>query len=345
MSTDVSVIIPCRNERSTIEQVLADIDAQTFTGSLEVVVTDGCSDDGTREALDAAVLSSRYRFPLHVITNERRVIPSALNRAVEKAAGRVVVRVDGHSRIPSNYVAEITAALDSGVADVVGPRVSFIPGSMSPVAYAISTLQSSIFGTGGTPSRRELSGPVRVEHAVMSCYNRSVWERIGGYDEALYANEDFDFDYRATLAGATVMALPSPEFQLMARPTLRGLVAQRWRYGWWKAAVIKKHPASLHLRQVLPVAALLALITLIGMLLFSSSYIIALVAVIYGYVGISSCAAMMALMPSVLSGSTPDGKNILLTVMLSPLIFAIVHGVWSAGVLAGLVTGRGAGTK
>ncbi len=343
MSIDVSVIIPCRNERSTIEQVLADINAQTYHGSMEVVVADGCSDDGTREALDAAVLSSRYRFQLHVITNERRVIPSALNRAVEQAVGRVIVRVDGHSRIPPNYVAEIAAALDSGLADVVGPRVSFIPGSMSPVAYAISTLHSSMFGTGGTPSRRELTRPVRVAHAVMSCYHRSVWERIGGYDEALLTNEDFDFDYRATQAGATVVALPSPEFQLMARSTLRGLISQRWRYGWWKAAVIRKHPASLHLRQVLPVAALLALITLIGMSFFGAEYIIALVAVIYGYVGIGSCAALLALMPNVLSDSSPDGKKILTTVLLAPLIFAIIHGVWAAGVVSGLIAGRKAG--
>ena len=343
MSIDVSVIIPCRNERSTIEQVLADIDAQTYRGSMEVVVADGCSDDGTRQVLDEAVLSSRYRFPLRVITNERRIIPSALNRAVEQAVGRVIVRVDGHSRIPPNYVAEIAAALDSGVADVAGPRVRFIPGSRSPVAYAISTLQSSMFGTGGTPSRRELTRPVRVAHAVMSCYNRSVWERLGGYDEALLTNEDFDFDYRATQVGATVMALPSPEFQLMARSTLPGLISQRWRYGWWKAAVIKKHPASLHLRQVLPVAALLALITIIGMSFFSTSGFIALVALIYGYVGISSCAALLALMPNVLSDGSPEGKNILVTVMLSPVIFAIIHGVWAAGVVSGLLVGRKAG--
>lgn len=343
MSIDVSVIIPCRNERRTIEQVLDDLHAQTYAGSMEVIVADGCSDDGTKEILEAAVGSARFRFPLRVVINDRRIIPAALNRAVEQSVGRLIVRVDGHSRVPPNYVAEIAAALDSGVADVAGPRVSFIPGSMSPVAYAISTLQSSVFGTGGTPSRRELTRPVRVAHAVMSCYHRSVWERVGGYDEALLTNEDFDFDYRATKAGAAVMALPSPEFLLMARPTLRGLMAQRWRYGWWKAAVIKKHPASLHVRQVLPVAALLALIWLIGMSFLSASYIVALVAVIYGYVGISSCAALLALMPNVLSDSSPEGKNILMTVLMAPMIFAIIHGVWAAGVVSGLLAGDKAG--
>lgn len=340
MSIDVSVIIPCRNERSTIEQVLRDIHAQTFTGSMEIVVADGCSDDGTREILDAAVARSAYRFALHVLTNDKRIIPSALNRAVEYATGRVIVRVDGHSRIPPNYVAEIVAAVDSGTAEVVGPRVRFVPGSPSPLAYAISTLQASMFGTGGTASRRTITRPVPVAHAVMSCYKRSVWERIGGYDEGLLTNEDFDFDYRAMRSGSTILALPSPEFQLMARSTLRGLTSQRWRYGWWKAAVIKKHPRSLHLRQVIPVVALLALGTLVGMSLFNMAYAVALVAVVYGYVGLSSCASLLALMPQILSEEVPDGRRVLVTVMVAPFIFAIIHGVWAAGVVAGLVFGR-----
>ena len=340
MSTDVSVIIPCRNERSTIEQVLADLHAQTFAGTMEVIVADGCSDDGTKEILDAASASAKFRFTLTVLTNDKRVIPSALNRAVERASGRVIIRVDGHSRVPHTYVEEIVQALTQGAAEVVGPRVRFVPGSASPVAYAISTLQSSVFGTGGTASRRNLSKPVRVVHAVMSCYNRSVWERVGGYDESLLTNEDFDFDYRATQAGVTVLALPSPEFQLMARSTLRGLLAQRWRYGWWKAAVIKKHPGSLHLRQVIPVVALLTFFALVGMSFTSAAYAVALVATIYGYAGLSSCAALLALMPNVLAEESPNGKKILATVLLAPFIFAIIHGVWAAGVIAGLLFGR-----
>jgi glycosyltransferase involved in cell wall biosynthesis len=340
VSTDVSVIIPCRNERSTIEQVLADLHAQTYPGTIEVVVADGCSDDGTRQILDAAARNNDYRFALHVITNERRVIPSALNRAVEHACGRVIVRVDGHSRVPSNYVEEIVSALSDSKANVVGPRVRFVPGSASSVAFAIATLQASVFGTGGTASRRSIARPVRVSHAVMSCYTRSVWERVDGYDEGLLTNEDFDFDYRAARSGETVLALPSPEFQLMARSTLSGLIAQRWRYGWWKAAVIKKHPRSLHLRQVIPVIALLALVVLAGMSFVSTGYAMGLIAMIYGYVGLSSCASLLALMPHVLSEEVPDGRRVLVTVLLAPVIFAIIHGIWAAGVVAGLFFAR-----
>jgi cellulose synthase/poly-beta-1,6-N-acetylglucosamine synthase-like glycosyltransferase len=339
VSIDVSVIIPCRNESSTIEQVLLDLHMQSFSGTMEVVVADGCSDDGTREILDAAVRGGQHRFQLQVITNDQRIIPSALNRAVEAARGNYIVRVDGHSRVPPTYVAEIVAALRDGKADVVGPQVRYIPGSSSAVGFAIATLQASVFGTGGTASRRTLSQPQRVVHAVMSCYRRQVWETIGGYDESLLTNEDFDFDYRASAAGFTVMALPSPQFRLLARPTLGGLISQRWRYGWWKAAVVKKHPGSLHLRQVLPVLALLGFLVLLGMSVTGASYAVALLAIIYGYVGLSSCAALLSLVPVVLDEQSPDGKSILTTMLVAPLVYATIHGVWAAGVLAGLVFG------
>lgn len=339
VSIDVSVIIPCRNERSTIEQVLSDLHMQSYSGTMEVIVADGCSDDGTREILESAVESGQYRYQLRVVTNEQRIIPSALNRAVEVARGDVIVRVDGHSRVPVTYVAEIVAALALGVADVVGPQVRFVPGGSSAIAFAIATLQASVFGTGGTASRRTLSQPIRVVHAVMSCYRRHVWEKIGGYDEALLANEDFDFDYRASASGFVVKALPAPEFQLLARSTLGGLVAQRWRYGWWKAAVVKKHPGSLHLRQALPVIALLGFLVLLGMASTGASYAIAVFATIYGYIGLSSCAALLALVPVVLAERSPDGKSILATMLVAPLVYATIHGVWAAGVLAGLVFG------
>jgi glycosyltransferase involved in cell wall biosynthesis len=49
----VSVIIPCRNERDHIEARVASILSQEPEGGFEVIIADGMSDDGTREALEA----------------------------------------------------------------------------------------------------------------------------------------------------------------------------------------------------------------------------------------------------------------------------------------------------
>lgn len=326
----VSVIIPCRNEVRTIAQVLRDLDGQTFSDGFEVVVADGMSTDGTRELL-AELQQATWDFELRVVDNPAQIIPSALNRAVEASRGTYIVRVDGHSRIGPTFLTEIVHPLRSGMADVVGPQIELIPGSATPLAQAIAVCSGSALGTGGTASRRTLTAPVDVSHAVMSCYRREVWERNGGYDEALLSNEDFDFDIRAHRAGARILALPSPVFKLVARATLGALAQQRWRYGWWKGAVLHKMPSSLHARQIVPVVALLAACVLTVAVILGVASITTLLWCTAVYCGVAIMTALAE------AKRYPTATSLVVATLSAPVIFAIIHGVWACGVCAGLV--------
>lgn len=327
-ASTLSVVLPCRNEARTIRQVLEDLHAQDFPGDFEVVVADGMSDDGTRETLAACV--GAFRFRLILVDNPSRHIPSALNAAVRAASAAVIVRVDGHCRLVPDYLRLIHAALQVEGVEIAGPRIEMVPGADGAMPAVIALLLGTRFGTGGTPSRGLLVEPVKVAHTVMSCYRRSVWERIGGYDETLLSNEDFDFDWRAGRAvQGGVWSLPAPVFRLLARPTLVKLAAQRWRYGWWKAAVAWKSPASLHARQVLPAVALAGLP-------MTAVVSLTLAAILAGiYVSVAFIAAARAAHAS----RWNHGRQ-LLAIVSSPLTYAIIHGVWSAGFLAGLVGNR-----
>ena len=323
----LSVIIPCRNEVRTIRHVLDDLQAQDFLEPFEVVVADGCSDDGTVALLADAASQGGYRFALRIIDNPDLAIPHALNRAVAASQGTMIIRVDGHCRVDPDYLSTLVAALRSG-GDVVGPQIQQIPGAETRTARTIALLLGTTIGTGGTPSRGRLNVRRQVEHTVMSCYHRVVWERIGGYDESLLSNEDFDFDYRAHAAGFRVFSLPKPVFKLVARSSLGGLVRQRWRYGWWKAAVLRKHPASLRLRQMLPLLALVGLLS-------SLAYPVVALLGILGYAGL---AALVGFLTALRSGS--GWASALTTGILSVSVLAIIHFVWSAGVLTGLLGNR-----
>jgi succinoglycan biosynthesis protein ExoA len=217
--SSVSVIIPCRDEVATIRQVLEDLHAQTWQGSYEVVIADGGSRDGTRALLDDLSATQPFQFRLQVIENPDGAIPNGLNAAVRASRGRFIVRVDGHCRVSPDYVERMVCGHD-----VVGPRVVQIAKGPGCIAGAIAVLLGSWLGSGGTPSRGNLSRSVRVAHTVMSCYRREVWEHLGGYDELLASNEDFDFDYRATRAGAIVASLPEPAFALLSRANLGDLL-------------------------------------------------------------------------------------------------------------------------
>jgi glycosyltransferase involved in cell wall biosynthesis len=329
-TTLLSVIIPCRNEANAITPVLQDLSRQLFDGPYEVVIADGCSTDGTWEILQAYQRKGGYPYRLKLLKNPARGVPQALNLMVADAAGDYIVRVDAHAKIPPDYVAGIADALSAGV-DVVGPAIKYCPAVQTLEAQVIAALLNSRFCNGGTPSRSSLSQPARVKHAVMSCYHRRVWERIGGYDEALTSNEDFDFDYRANLAGFTVCALGAPTFYAISRPRLWSLALQRWRYGIAKARVLRKFPASLHVRQLVPILALP--LTLLA----------ALAPVLLATFGLVYLAVTLAVLLRSDLAAEVGGRTWLKIATVGTAAALIVHFVWSAGVWWGWATDWGRG--
>src|SRR5213594_447104 len=105
----VSIIIPCRNERHHIEACLSSVLAQDEPdGGFEVIVADGMSDDGTREVL-ARLAAEESR--LRVIDNPGKIVSTGLNAAIEAARGSVIVRVDGHAEIASDFLRQNLALL------------------------------------------------------------------------------------------------------------------------------------------------------------------------------------------------------------------------------------------
>lgn len=337
-TTLVSVIIPCRNERGTIEGILESLRTQTYTGSFEVVIADGMSTDGTSEFVTKLIASANYPFAVSVVQNEKQTIPSGLNTAVRAARGDVIIRIDCHARISEDYIEQIVHALQQPNYDLVGPSIRIIPGDASPMAEAISILTASKLGSGGSASRTQITSPVPVAHAAMSSYRRHVWESLQGYDERLLTNEDFDFDYRATQLGLGVYSLPQPTFYTMARPTLTALAKQRWRYGWWKAAVLAKYPRSLHVRQAIPMLVLIALTVLVVTSMVNQSVVEPLLYLVYVYTAICAMSALHTL--STLSSVVGGLRTAVTTLVLAPVIYAVIHGLWAAGAVAGLVGNR-----
>src|SRR5512139_2759323 len=97
MPPKVSVIIPCYNEQSTIRLLLEALHEQTYPrADMEVVIADGRSTDGTREAIAAF----QQDFPdlcVRVVENADRFIAQWANRAIEAARGEIIIRFDGHA--------------------------------------------------------------------------------------------------------------------------------------------------------------------------------------------------------------------------------------------------------
>lgn len=250
----LSVCIICRNEVDSIGQALIDLAHQSFSEDYEVIVADGLSDDGTRELL-AELSAADLPYDLRVVDNVATTIACGSNLMLSEARGEYVILLGSHCRLPSDYLESLVKVLRQPGYDIVGPVTRYIPGDKSAVATEIALALNTKVGNGGTPGRQNLLEPTRVVHTPMHGYRREVWGAVGGYDESLLTNDDFDFDYRAHLQGFSVWSLPHPQYSLVARSSIRALVRQRFRYGYWKWHVVKRYPRSLRLRQLLPVTA------------------------------------------------------------------------------------------
>ena len=228
----VSVVVPCRNEERHIAQCLDSILACDFPQErLEILVVDGCSDDGTRAIL--ARYAERYAR-IHVLDNPKRITPTALNIGVLAARGEIIMRMDAHVIYPASYISQLVGALEETGADNVGGIIATLPGDDSATARAIAVGLSHPLGVGNSYFRVGSRERRWTDAVSFGCYRRQVFERIGLFDEELVRNQDDEFDLRLIKHGGRVLLLPEVVSQYYARRSLRQVARMFYQYGYFK---------------------------------------------------------------------------------------------------------------
>ncbi len=318
----VSVIVPCYNEEGTISLLLDALHRQTYPlDRMEVVIADGLSDDGTRAQI-AAFVRDHPGLQVRVVDNPKRVIPAALNRALEAARGEVIVRMDAHAVPACDYVVNCVSALRAGRGDNVGGVWEIVPRKETWIARAIARAAAHPLGVGDAFYR--LGGsPRAVDTVPFGAFFRSLVERIGYFDETLLTNEDYEFNTRVREAGGVVWLDPAIRSRYFARATLRDLARQYARYGYWKARMLRRYPHTLRWRQFLPPLFVLALGVLLILAPFLPFARWLLLAQVVGYAavlfGASALAAWKERNPALALGM--------------PLAIATMHLSWGAAFL------------
>lgn len=241
----VTVIIPARDESAFIDACLASVQAQEYENLQVVVVVDGGTVDDTA---DRVVARAKLDPRVELLDNPAGGIPHSLNIALAAARGRWLVRVDSHSTIDPGYVGTVVGLLREGGWGGVGGRKD--GHGVTPAGRAIAAALGSPFGVGGSvyhhgEERQE------VDHIPFGAYPTALIRELGGWDEDLVANEDFEFDHRLRLAGHRLLFDPAVAIRWHSRQTVPDLYRQYRRYGRGKVAVALKHPRSMRPRHVL----------------------------------------------------------------------------------------------
>lgn len=254
----VTVIVPCRNEERYIARCIEGILATEYPADrLEVLVSEGRSDDRTREIVQGiAARDPRVRM----LDNTRRITPAALNLAIRSASGEIIVRMDAHALFPPSYIPQLVAALLETGADVVGGSLETVAADEGAVAVAIAIAMAHRFGVGNSAFRVGGANRRRVEHVPFFCCRKEVFDRVGLFDEELVRNQDGEFSARVIRSGGTVLLVPSARATYFARGSLPKLARTFYQYGYYKLLTAIKVRRVMTMRQLVPPSFILALV-------------------------------------------------------------------------------------
>ena len=325
----VSLIVPCLNEERTITELLEAILAQTHPAHLmDVAIADGMSTDATRERV-AAFAAAHPEIAIAVIDNPGAVIPVGLNRAIAATTGAYVVRLDAHCIPAADYVERCVAALAAGTGDVVGGRWDVRTKGEGVIARSIVAAVTHRVGIGDARYRYSDEAG-EVETVPFGSWRRGTLVDVGGFDEALEANQDFELNHRIRRRGGRIWFDPQIRSVYYCRESLERLGRQYRRYGQWKVRMLRRdreNLASVRPRQVAPPALVASLLALGALAPVSSTARRLLAVEVVGYVGVLAVAGL---------GSARDRDDPPLVVGV-PAAIATLHLTWGVGFLETLV--------
>ena len=188
----VSVVVRTLGRSGLLAEALESLALQTLR-DFEVVVVD-MSQGGVAETL--ARVAPRLPLICHVAPPRRLSRPAALNAGIAAANASRIAILDDDNLYDPEHLDRLVAGLEESGAD-----------------YVYTGVRHATYGLDGRQvACREVSVPFRFDRVILgnfiyatgSAYRKSIWERIGGYDERFLVFEDWDFIIRAAQAGRLV---------------------------------------------------------------------------------------------------------------------------------------------
>jgi glycosyltransferase involved in cell wall biosynthesis len=246
----VSVILPVLNEESHLESAVRSILSQNYSGPYEVILAIGPSRDRTAEI--AQKLSDSDPRVV-IVQNPTGRTAAGLNLALKKSQSPVVVRVDGHAQIPSNYISLVVEILNLTGAVNVGGVMAAI--GTTRFESAVAGAMRSPFGVGA--SRFHTGGQAgAVDTVYLGAFRREALLAIGGFDERFTRAQDWELNFRLRENGGLVYFDPRLQVTYRPRSTVKALAKQYFEYGRWRRVVSRRHPGTINYRYLAPPIAL-----------------------------------------------------------------------------------------
>lgn len=189
----ISIIIPALNEEKMIERCLESLTRLAFArDQFEVLVVDNGSRDKTLVIAD----SFKNRLNLRVLQQAGVRISGLRNLGAREAMGDIVAFLDADCLAPADWLDRILALAPTDGAGVLGAH------------YLLPEDSSWVGRTWHRYQEAPKSGEVSHVPAGDLIMRREDFLKLGGFDETIQTNEDYELCERARKAGMHVQGFP-----------------------------------------------------------------------------------------------------------------------------------------
>lgn len=220
----LSLIVVALNESDHIQRLMASIQRcrKPDTLSVETILADGGSSDGTAARACEAGFTKVLELP-------GASIPVCRNRGAAESTGQWLAYVDADCEVADDWLEQGLPILQEHGEIVLG-----WPAEPPEPATWVQTAWKAHWASKN-PRTELLNGRPVVRHEgfrLVTTRNmllsRSVFEKIGGFDEELDTGEDTDFVFRAYLQEIPVVGVPALHVAHHGEPaTLRAFFRQQ----------------------------------------------------------------------------------------------------------------------
>jgi len=322
----VSIIIPCRNEQIFIGRCIDSIIGNDYPKEfIEILVIDGMSDDGSRNIIKQYV--ENFSF-ITLIENPKRITSCALNLGIEYSQGEFVLWMSAHNTYEEKHISKCIKYLKKYNAEAVGGLIRTVPRRESLAGKSICMALSNRFGVGNSAHKTGAKELQWADTAFGTCYKRTVFDKVGVFNEKLVRGQDMEFSLRLKKAGIKTLLVPEIVSTYHARSDLASFWKQNWNNGMWAILpFLHTEVIPVTWRHLIPLAFVVSVMGCAVLSLVKNIFIWVLLAIVAIYCTANLSAAFQ------IAWSKRDIRYLI----TMPPVFAILHVGYGLGSVAGVI--------
>ncbi len=320
----VSLCVVAYNEEQFLPNLLTDLQNQTYPHNLtEIVLIDGKSSDNTKNIMLEFAQKSTSFYSIQVLDNPQRVQAAGWNVAIANAKSDVIIRIDAHTHIPSEFTSKNMALQEKGEYVTGGVRPCLID-NPTPWKETLLEVENSMFGSSISKGRKSTKASY-VKSMFHAAYRREVFEKAGTFNPKLLRTEDNEMHYRVREAGYKLYCDPDIVSYQYARSDFKKMVKQKYGNGYWIGLTLGVCPGCISIFHLVPFAFVLGIV-------FST--VLALLSLWHLAVAMWGAYALFVIIGTI---CTIINKKANRWTFLMPVLFLIMHISYGVGTLVGIV--------